>query len=475
VRLGTRLFLAYFLIFVLCFSYPIFRIASDLRVRYLEGVEEPLIDQANILAAWVGHEMEAGRFDPEVLYQVFEESTSRTLSARIYELPKARVDMHLYITDAAGKVIFDSESRDSIGKDYARWRDVRLTLEGEYGARTTLMDPEDPTTSVLYVAAPVVVGGEIAGVLTVVEPTESINAFLETAKPRIFKIGAVSAVAAVFLGLLVSWWVTNQIQRLTCYANDVREGKKVELPPLARTELAEMGGAFEKMRQSLEGKNYVERYVQTLTHELKSPVSAIRGAAELLGEEMPPEKRDQFLANIRNEAVRIQELVERMLKLAELETRQSLSRIETVPVALLLQAILESKEPMRSQKELTIDVRMPDELAIKADPFLFHQAVSNLLQNAIDFSPQRGKILLEVLAERGTITFRVEDEGPGIPDYAKEKVFEKFFSLQRPDTGRKSTGLGLNFVREVAVLHKGQLAVENLPQKGLRARLSIPI
>lgn len=474
MRLGTRLFLAYFLIFVLSFSYPIFRIASNLRVRYLEGVEEPLVDQANILAAWVGHEMEAGRFDPEELYNVFEDSYSRTLSARIYELRKARVDMHIYITDAAGKVIFDSESRDNIGKDYTEWRDVRLTLEGEYGARTTRMDPEDPTTSVLYVAAPVIVGGDIAGVLTVVEPTESINAFLETAKPRIFEIGAVSAVAAVFLSLLVSVWVTHQIRRLTRYANDVREGKRVELPPLARTELAEMGGAFEKMRQSLEGKNYVEQYVQTLTHELKSPVSAIRGAAELLGEEMLPEKRAQFLANIRNEAVRIQDLVERMLKLAELESKQSLSRIETVPVAPLLQTILESKEPMRSQKKLTIVVRLPDGLVVRADPFLLHQAISNLLQNAIDFSPQQGKITLEAALEWDWIRFSVEDEGPGVPAYAREKVFEKFFSLQRPDTGRKSTGLGLNFVREVAVLHRGELSVENLPQKGLRARLSIP-
>jgi two-component system sensor histidine kinase CreC len=121
-----------------------------------------------------------------------------------------------------------------------------------------------------------------------------------------------------------------------------------------------------------------------------------------------------------------------------------------------------------------VEVRVLEGQVVRADPFLLHQAISNLLQNAIDFSPQEGSIRLDVSVERGRVCFGVEDEGPGIPDYAKEKVLEKFFSLQRPDTGRKSTGLGLNFVREVAVLHKGELVLENLPQKGLRARLSVP-
>jgi two-component system sensor histidine kinase CreC len=69
----------------------------------------------------------------------------------------------------------------------------------------------------------------------------------------------------------------------------------------------------------------------------------------------------------------------------------------------------------------------------------------------------------------------VDDEGPGIPDQYQEKVFDKFFSLQRPDTGKKSTGLGLNFVREVATLHGGEIRLENLPGKGLRAVLSLPV
>ncbi len=475
MRLGTRIFISCLLIFVVCFYYPIHRIIRDLTTRYLESIEDPLVDQANILASIVGVEMEANDFDPEKLHQAFERAYSRSLSAKIYEFLKTEVDIRVYITDASGRILFDSEDRQNLGTDYSAWRDVRLTLAGEYGARTTRRDPEDPTSSVLYVAAPIVAHGKTAGVLTVVKPTTNINTLYKNAKPRIFKIGMMAVAAAIILSLVVSIWITRPIKRLTQYANDVREGKKVELPKLGGSELREMGLAFEKMREALEGKKYVEEYVQTLNHEIKSPLSAIRGAAELLEEGMAPEKRARFLANIRNESNRIQDIVDRMLVLSELENQRTLQKAETVSLGPLIRRVLESKEPVISKKELTIAVEVGDDLSVRGDPFLLHQALSNLVQNAIDFSPGQGQIELTAKVEKGTVNVVIQDHGPGIPDYARERVFDKFFSLQRPDTGKKSTGLGLNLVKEVAVLHKGKIRLETLPQIGLCATLSLPV
>ena len=475
MRLGGLLFLAYLLIFALCFSYPFARFAKSLRTHYLESVEEPLVDQANILAELVGRAMETAGFSPDDWYEVFNRVYARTLSAKIYEMKKRQVDIRVYLTDAAGRVIFDSEDPDNLGADYSQWRDVSLTLRGKYGARTTRLDPKDPGSSILYVGAPIRVRGQTVGVLTVAKPMTSINAFLKSAQPEVIRIGALSALVAICLSLLVSWWVSRQIQTLIAYANDVRMGKRVDLPDLARTELKDMGDAFDKMRESLEGKKYVEQYVQTLTHEIKSPISAIRGAAELLEEEMPLESRKQFLSNIRNEAERIQDLIERMLKLSELETKKSLDTMEVVPMAPLVRTVLEGKGPMLSRKRLEVEAILEEALAVEGDPFLLHQAIANLLQNAIDFSPAGGRILLRTALSGSRMHFTVEDQGPGIPEYAKERIFQKFFSLQRPDTGKKSTGLGLNFVREVASLHYGRIQLENLPTAGFRASLILPV
>ena len=107
------------------------------------------------------------------------------------------------------------------------------------------------------------------------------------------------------------------------------------------------------MQESLEGKRYVEQYVQNLTHEIKSPLSAIRGAAELLEERMKPERRARFLANINNEANRIQDIVDRMLELSELETRETLNKKERIALTSLVKAVLESKRPMLSKKGIS--------------------------------------------------------------------------------------------------------------------------
>jgi len=179
MKLGARIFLCYIVIFSICFYYPVDWMLTNLRTRYLEGVEDPLVDQANILAALVETELAKDTFRPEQLAKVFQHVYQRRLDTRIYDLAKAGVDQWIYITDRNGRVIFDSQNPDNIGEDYSNWRDVRLTLEGRYGARTTRSDPEDLTSSVLYVAAPIRVDGEITGVLTVAKPTVNINSFLK--------------------------------------------------------------------------------------------------------------------------------------------------------------------------------------------------------------------------------------------------------------------------------------------------------
>ena len=475
MRLGAVLFLAHLLILALCFSYPLEQVGKRLRTAYLESAEEPLVDTANLMAAFVGQQIEEGNFSAEELYRVFEEARGRKVAARIYEMGKDSVDLSVYITDAKGIVLFDSDNRETIGEDFSLWRDVKLTLEGEYGARVR-RDPNNPDApAALFVAAPIRVAGKIAGVLTVIKPTTNIAAFVSAAMPRIFRIGAISLAAAIILGLGMSMWVTRQVGRLTRYANNVREGRRVPFPKLARTELKTMGIAFEKMREALDGRAYVEQYVEALTHEIKSPISAIRGAAEIMEDSsITTEQRIRFLSNIQSETHRIQGLVDRMLKLTELEGRRALgSRVPVAPAA-IVRTILDGAAPALAKKGLRIDSDVAETISVAGDPLLLDLAVSNLVQNAIDFSPRNGRIAVTCKKDGARIELCVDDEGPGIPEFARSRVFEKFFSLERPETGKKSTGLGLNFAKEVAALHGGSVDINNLPERGLRARLVLP-
>lgn len=475
MKLGARIFICYLVIFAACFFYPVHWMLDNLRVRYLEGVEEPLVDQANILASQVGLEMSAGTFDPQRLRDVLTRAQERKMHVQIYDLLKTGIDTNIYITDAAGLVLFDSRDPSAEGKSYANWRDVQLTLAGKYGARTTRRNEEDPNSSVLYVAAPIIVDGQIVGSLTVAKPTTSINAFIQQVRPRVIEAGVLSLATAIVLSLVFSIWLTRPIKRLINYAEGIRENRRTPFPELGTSEIAELGEALRKMQETLEGKQYVEEYVQNLTHEIKSPLSAIRGAAELLDEEMPPQARARFLANIRNEGARIARIIDTMLELAALENRRLQPQMEKVDLHSLLQTVLESKQPFLSPKRLQVTVRQPEALTFTGNIFLLHQALANLLQNAIEFSPEGGRVMFSAESTDDNLILTVEDEGPGIPDYALGRVFEKFYSLQRPDTCKKSTGLGLNVVWEVAALHHGTIELANRYPNGARAVLTLPL
>jgi len=110
MKLGARIFLCYLFIFSICFYYPVDWMLTNLRTRYLEGVEDPLVDQANILAALVETEFAKDTFSPEQLDNVFQRVYLRRLDTRIYDLEKGGVDQWIYITDRNGRVIFDSQN-----------------------------------------------------------------------------------------------------------------------------------------------------------------------------------------------------------------------------------------------------------------------------------------------------------------------------------------------------------------------------
>ncbi|MBI4558194.1 MAG: two-component system sensor histidine kinase CreC [Candidatus Hydrogenedentes bacterium] len=475
MKIRTRLFAAFLILVAAGFYALTDWIRDDLRPRYLATMEESMVDTATLLSSLIAHEVKAGEIYVDDLSVAFVSAQQRRFAAKIYEFTKTQLSMRVYITDRKGTVIFDSDHGKDEGKDYSQWNDVIRTMRGEYGARATRMDPNDVTTEVLYVAAPIKVNDEILGVLTVGKPSGSVALFLDTAQRKITLAGVVAALAVLLLGIVISSWITWPIQKLTRHAQAIRDGKRAPAPKLGKSEIGTLGAAFEEMRNALEGKQYVEDYVQTLTHQMKSPLSAIRGAAELLNENLPPDQRRQFLENLRSETGRIQDLIDRMLQLSALENRKELRDIEDINLQELVAEVVEELSPVLSGKQLQVARINANPVVVKGERFLLRQAVCNLLQNAVDFSPPNGSISVRVQALDGQAVIRILDDGPGIPDYALDKIFERFYSLRRPDTGKKSSGLGLTFVKQVADLHSGSATIENRPEGGVQATLTLPV
>lgn len=476
MSLRTRLFITFCLFFIPAIYYLTAEFQNNLKYRYLEGVEESLVDEARILAGVVAARMKQGEFCTDGLARVFDVVYRESFNAMIYDLSKSRVDTRVYITDHNGILLFDSLGRDLPGTNYSRWRDVFLTLQGEYGARSSRDDPKQPDMPTLYVAAPVMIDAHMAGVLAIGKPTGNINDFLENAKAVVLRRSIVAAVLALVLTILALFFITRPLDQLNRYVKNISKGENDRRPPLGSSDIAEMGKAFEKIKADLTAKEYVEAYVQSLTHEIKSPVAAIAGAAELLQEDNVPKAQQQrFLDNIRTETTRIQVLVERMLRLSALEHCQGLEQAECINPCHLIKKTIQRWEQEIEKRQIQITTDLDTHCGCTGDAFLISQALVNLFQNAIEFSPRGGRVHMSLKTEGNFVHIVITDQGPGIPDFAADKIFNRFFSTQRPDTHKKSTGLGLNFVREIALLHGGTVAVRNRSDApGAQAVLSLP-
>jgi len=238
------------------------------------------------------------------------------------------------------------------------------------------------------------------------------------------------------------------------------------------------------MENDLAARTYIETYVQNLTHELKSPISAILGATEILEDEPTPETRKHFLSNIRSETQRLRDLVQAILQISSLERKKNLE--DSIPVALneIITRLRDTLAvPLHAQN---VQIDWPTSAAVlQGDPLLLLQAFHNLLLNAIEYSPNGGRIefSLETLPPHArvphTIRGAIRDQGPGIPTYALPRLGEKFYSLPKPMTGRKGTGLGLAFAHEVLRLHGGRLTLGNYPNNhtpaGAQAEFQLPL
>lgn len=473
MNISVRLFFGYFLIVGLAAWFVLNTFVKESEPGIRQATEETLVDSAQVLAEMAAADLSEGRIEQGEFAAAVRSALRRSPRADISGVHKGSVDLRIYVTDVAGIVVYDSK-RAAIGEDFSRWRDIARVLRGEYGARQTREDPEDPSTSVMHVAAPVMYHGELIGALSLAKPMSSVAPYIERAARRVKAAGMLLLAATALIGLLFTGWLSWSIHRLRDYARAVAAGRKASAPTGGGRQLSELAQALATMREKLEGKQYIERYVQNLAHEMRSPLTAILGAAEILEGEPPRDDRQRFAAHIAEQSRRLQTTIERMLLLARVEQLQSPEGPKSLSPATLLAECVELRRPAANARGIQLQTAVEPLAAQRGDAFLLQQALLNLLDNAIEFSPDGGSIKLAVYAaSAGHVGFSVRDHGNGAPAYALPHLFDRFYSLPRPVTGKKSTGLGLALVREVARLHGGDADFANDAQGGAVARFWI--
>ncbi len=472
MKLGLRVFFGFFLIAGLSAVLLLKVFLAEVKPSVREVMEDLMVDTAHLLAEVAADEMAAGAPPPDGrLAAQLRRYVKRQVDVPIWGLRKQSLDLRIYVTDAGGRVVLDSGQPSAVGQDYSQWRDVALTLRGGYGARST-RDAADDRSTVLVVAAPVVKDGRTLGVISVAKPVASVQRFIDRAERRVFWAGAALLAASLVVGVAVTLWLVASVRRLRRYAQQAQAGQAMA-PPAMPGELGDLARAMDAMRRRLEGREQLEHDVRALTHELKSPLAALRASGELLQDDLPDVDRQRFAAQVLDQTARLQSLVERVLALSQLEAQVGLGERRHIELAVWAEAQVERQAPRLAQKDLRIAWTAREPVTLAADPALLELAFGNLLVNAIDFAPPGTALELAVSATAASARLSLRDHGPGVPAAGFAQLGKRFFSTARPGSLVKGSGLGLAIARRVAELHGGRLEFE-AAEPGLRVTLQLP-
>ena len=496
MRLGLRLFLGFFLVAGLSAFILLRVVLGEFKPSVREVMEDMMVDTANLVAALARDELAAmppgGTLAGTRFAQRVHDYAQRPVDALILTTRKRTLDFRIYVTDATGRVVLDTSPVPAVGEDFSAWNDVARTLRGEYGARSTperlrpyghaadLGNGKDAQGSpVMHVAAPVLVDGRTIGVVTVAKPAAAVQQIIYRAERRIWIAGLGLLAVSLAVGVAVTAWMILTVRRLRRYAQEVQLGQR-QPPPKVPGELGDLAQAMDAMRERLDGREHLEHMARALTHELKSPLAALRGAGELLQDDLPVADRQRFAAQVVAQSERMTELVERLLALSTLELRRGPEHPRPVALVGAVDEALAQLGDRLAQQGLAVRWLRRDAVELLADAEMLALAISNLLTNAIDFAPAGSELALQVGIEPASDAhgahafFELRDHGPGVPAGAFAQLGERFFSTARPGSLRKGSGLGLAIVRQIAGLHRGELRFEPA-EPGLRVRLAFPL
>ncbi len=480
-----KVFIFHLAVLFLPVVYLAWQVRLNLEATQLRATEEGMIDTAAVvgelyarLAAQNGNDPAKLRENFAAMFSDFE--SSRSTKARLFGFTKDDADTRLIFYDAKGVVLYDTQQVRQSGRDDRQLLEVRQALQGRYGSRWQL-DPNSNRVN-LFSTLPVWTGASIVGAVTIVKPTlrsrlAIIRALRELALP-----GLAAVTIATLLAYVLSAYLTRIVGGLATRAERVAAGETdVRLETWTRSELGTLARAVEKMRQKLEGKAYVEEMVTNLSHELKTPLAAIRGSAELLEDGAVNDEavRGKFLANIQLEAARLNQIVDDLLKLSRIETAPAPATVTPIDLRENLGRLAEDHLQVRAER---LGIRFTwttgdKPLRCRMSGEHFDQVVGNLADNAFQFTPPGKAVELSLQAELSTrsAVLTMRDEGKGMEASIQPKIFDRFFTTENPRTGLRGTGLGLALVKSILRAARGTIEVVSEPGTGSTFTVRLPL
>lgn len=298
---------------------------------------------------------------------------------------------------------------------------------------------------------------------------------------HIYVISAIVPLVLMFVAIsIMTYRLTKPLRLMSDAARAMAKGDfSRRIPVTSDDEIGQLAVSFNQMTNSLARLEEVRKsFIANVSHELKTPMTTIGGFIDgIIDGTIPSDKQEYYLGIVHDEIKRLSRMVESMLSISRLEANEAEIKREAFDFKELLLGVVISQEQRIDQKKIEIlGLDMLPDVTLNADKDLIYRVVYNLVDNAIKFTNEEGKITFNIKCDSKNLTFRIENTGRGIPKNELPYVFERFYKVDKSrSTNKESTGLGLYIVKTIIKNHGGVILVSSVEDKFTAFEFTLPI
>lgn len=437
-------------------------ISNTILKMYLEQRENDIFIKANIISNRIRYQLVSNRMNENLTKSGIKEY-SKEINSRII------------IVDEFHKVQGDSNNL-FIG-DVFNHDEINSALEGENNSSIYYFNN---TGRVMYTAVPIVFDSKIIGATLI---STSINDIYKEVKHISRKIDLISVICMIATGLVAFLFADAIFRPLDELKGAIKIATRGQLEERVNIEtndeFKEVGEAFNMMVLRLEQvDNQRKDFVANVSHELKTPLTSIKILAESLinQEEFDIDVYKEFLLDIDSEVDRLNNIITDLLSLVDLDKEKITLVYKPTYINFLLKRIYSRLRPMAEKKSVELKLVLNEKIQLRADSEKIQQAIINIIENAIKYTPSGGVVELKLYNNNKEAIIEIKDNGIGIPEENIPIIFERFYRVDKArsrDTG--GTGLGLSIAWQIVTLHQGTIEVESVVGEGSTFYIKLPI
>ena len=369
--------------------------------------------------------------------------------------------------------------------DSAHGRDIPAVRQAFEGIVSNAVNLDRQGKTIVSVAVPVQQARVVRGVLLLSTIGDDIDSVIRAERMTLVRIFGMAAAIMIVVSALFAGTIVGPIRRLSSAADRVRRGVKTreEIPDFTgrSDEIGDLSRALREMTRALYDRiEAIESFAADVAHELKNPLTSLRSAVETWPLAKTDQSRARLVDVIQHDVKRLDRLISDISNASRLDAE--MARIDAAPVDLvqLCETVIDVANGVASHHavhvRLTNDVQRLDRnsLRVLGQDMRLGQVLTNLIENAKSFSPEDGEVRVTLARVDREVEILVEDDGPGIPEHALEKIFQRFYT-DRPNQGfGQNSGLGLSISRQIILAHRGQIWAENRASGGAKFIIRLP-